>query len=69
MVCLPQRKYYAQSQVDRRPEYHVHTTKEQMKEMRSIFIAVVRRTIKFEKANGYPHSIMEPRRILKIIFI
>ena len=57
MVCPPKRKHYPQSQVDRRPQFHVHTTEEQMKEVGGILISVVRRTIKFEKVNGYPSSI------------
>ena len=41
MVCPPNRNHYPQSQVDRRPQFHVHTTEEQMKEVGSILISVV----------------------------
>ena len=43
MVCPSKRKLYSQSQVDRRPQFHVHTTEEQMKEVGGILISVVRR--------------------------
>ena len=52
MVCPPKRSRFSQEE---KPVFHVYTTKEEMKSIGAILISVVRRNIKFEKKEGYPH--------------